>query len=143
MASFISSARWPRTLERTVITTSDAPSQARTAVILLWLSALITLVQTVIEDFLSNSATTVVVAVVLAIYGLVIFRASRRHSWARYVLLIWALVGIVVYAWNFQASSRPLWGHFLVAVSFIVEFIAIFMLFTAPASRWYRRTAVA
>jgi len=106
----------------------------------LWLSALITFLETAVEDFLSNSATIVIVAVVLAIYGLVIFRASRRHNWARYVLLIWAVLGVVVYAFNFQPDSRPFWGPLLDVASFVVEFIAIFMLFTGAANQWYRRS---
>jgi len=126
-----------------VITTPDAPSQARTAVILLWLSVLITLVQTTVEDFLSNSATIVAVSVVLAIYGLVIFRASRRHNWARHVLLIWTVLGALVYVWTFKVDSRPMWGHVLVAATFIIEFIALFMLFTGAVSRWFQHKEAA
>jgi hypothetical protein len=122
-----------------VITTPGTPSQAQTAIILLWLSALVTLLQAVVEDLITNGATVGVVAFVLAIYGLVIFRASRRHNWARYVLLIWAVSGAVVYALDFQNEIRPLWVNMLNAVSFILEFIAVYLLFTGAASEWYRR----
>jgi membrane-associated HD superfamily phosphohydrolase len=126
-----------------MITTSDAPPEARTAVILLWLSVLITLVQTGVEDFLSDSATTTAVAFVLAIYGLVIFRASRRRNWARYALLIWTVLAVVIYSLNFQNDLRPLWGHMLVVASFAAEFIAIRMLFTGVVGLWYREKVVA
>lgn len=126
-----------------MITTSDAPLEVRTAVIFLWLSVLITLIQTSVEDFISSSATLAAVALVLAIYGLVIFRASRRHNWARYVLLIWTVLAVVIYALNFQTDSRPLWGHMLVVTSFTAEFIAIYMLFTGVAGQWYQRRAAA
>ncbi len=121
-----------------MIIVSDAPARARTAIILLWTSVLITLIQTIVDDFLSNSAAIVAVAVGLAIYGLVIFRASRRHNWARYVLLVWTILATVLYLTSLAADTRSLWDHLVVVASFALDIIAIYMLFTGAVSQWYR-----
>ena len=117
---------------------SDAPPRARTAIILLWVSILLTLIQTILSDLLSGSSAISAVVVVLAIYGLIIFRASRRHNWARYALLVWTVLGAAVYLTNFQSDAQPWWDSLLAIVSFAIEIVAIYMLFTDAASQWYR-----
>ena len=125
-----------------MLITSDAPPRARTAIILLWVSILLTLTQTIVYDLLSGSFATGAVAVVLAIYGLVIFRASRRHNWARYVLLVWTVLGLAFYLSSFHSDAQPWWDSVLDIASFAIEIVAIYMLFTNAASQWYRPKVV-
>src|ERR1700676_822826 len=113
-----------------MIIASDAPPRARTAIILLWVSILLTLAQTILDDLLSESSAIGSVAVVLAIYGLVIFRASRRHNWARYVLLVWTVLGAALYLTNLRSDAQPWWDYLLAIGSFAIEIVAIYMLFT-------------
>jgi uncharacterized membrane protein len=129
------------TLERTVIVALDAPPRVRTAIILLWVSLLVTLIQTLLDDFLSNTSAIGAVAVVLAIYGLVVFRASRRHNWARYVLLIWTILAATLYLTNVGADAQPWWDYLLVVASFIAEIVAVYLLFTGGVGQWYRPRA--
>lgn len=121
---------------------TDAPPRARIAIIVLWTSVLLTLVQTLLGDFMSGSSNISAMAVVLAIYGIVIFRASRRHNWARYVLLLWTVLGLVVYVTSFRFDAQPWWDSFLSVVSFAIELFAIYMLFTDAAGQWYRSKVV-
>jgi hypothetical protein len=121
-----------------MIVALDAPPRVRTAIILLWASLLVTLIQTLVDDFLSNSSAIGAVAVVLAIYGLVIFRASRRHNWARYVLLIWTILGFTLYLTGEAGDAQPWWDYALVVGSFLVDIVAIYMLFTGGVGQWYR-----
>jgi len=124
-----------------MIMAPDAPARVRAAIALLWASVLITLVKTVVADLLESGAAIIVVAVVLAIYGLVVFRASQRHNWARYVVLVWTVVAIATYV--ITASDMPTWEHLLDAVSFAVDIMAICLLFTPEANQWYRVRAAA
>ena len=95
--------------------------------------------QTILDNLLSNSSAIGVVVVVLVIYGLVIFRASRRHNWARYVLLVWAVSGVAVYLTTFRSDAQPWWDHLLAIASFAIEIVGIYMLFTDAVGQWYRQ----
>jgi hypothetical protein len=134
--------RSTRSLERTMIMAPNAPARVRTGITLLWASVLITLVKTIVGDLLAQSAAIVAVTVVLAIYGLVVFRASRRHNWARYVILAWTALAIVTYV-TAQSGDTPIWEHLLVALSFAIDIVAIFLLFTGEAAQWYRAQTAA
>jgi hypothetical protein len=125
-----------------MIMAPNAPARVRAAIALLWASVLITLAKTIVLDFLANGAAIIAVAVVLAIYGLVVFRASRRHNWARYVILVWTAVAIVTYV-TFPSADTPIWEHLLDALSFAIDIVAIFLLFTREAAQWYRAPAAA
>ena len=122
-----------------MIVARDAPAQVRTAIILLWVSSFVILIRAAVDDYLSNMATAQMVAIVLAIYGLVIFRASRRHNWARYVLLIWAVLGVGINLTQVINSEAPWWDNTLMGASYALEFAGIYMLFTSSAAQWYRR----
>jgi len=125
-----------------MVIASDAPPRARRAIILLWISVLLTLAQAVVDDLLTESSAIAVVAVVLALYGLVIFRASRRQNWARYVLLVWTILGLAVYLATFHSDAQPWWDSLLATAGFAIEIVAICMLFTNAASQWYRPKVV-
>ena len=121
-----------------MIIAPNAPRRARTAIILLWIPLLVTLTQAILDDLLSNSSGIGAVVVVLAIYGLVIFRASRRHNWARYVLLVWAVLGAALYSSTLRSDAQLWWDHLLAIASFVIEIVGICMLFTHAAGQWYR-----
>jgi hypothetical protein len=126
-----------------MVAAPDAPARVRTAITLLWVSLAITWIQTLVDDYLSKSFAIVLVVVVLAIYGLVVFRASRRHNWARYVLLVWTIVGTVTYFATGWSVSDPWWDQISVLGSFTIEAVAIYMLFTGGVGQWYRARAAA
>jgi hypothetical protein len=122
-----------------MIVAADAPGLVRTAIVLLWASILISVIQQVVETSIFGVGRLGTVLVVLAIYALVIFRASRRHNWARYVLLLWTALAAALYATGLRSDDRPLWDHLLVVASFLVEIAGVLMLFAATARQWYGR----
>jgi len=122
-----------------MIVAADAPGLARTAIVLLWASILITVIQQVAETSVFGQGRLGTVLLALAIYALVIFRASRRHNWARYVLLLWTALAAALYVTGLRGDDRPLWDHLLVVASFLVEIGGVLMLFTATARQWYGR----
>lgn len=124
-----------------MLITADAPSRVRTAIILLWVSVLFTLVRAILGGLFFGISVFGAAAVVIAIYGLVIFRVSRRVNWARWVLLAWTVLGAVAYLANFQLHAELLLDTFLEIASFAVELPAVCMLFTAAANGWYRPEA--
>jgi hypothetical protein len=116
----------------------DTPRPARNGIALLWISVLITLIQQVLEATIEGGAAIGAVVVVLAIYGLVIFRASKRHNWARYVLLVWTALAAVLYLADPGVQVRPPWVHILIVFSFAAEIAGVCLLFSAPARQWYK-----
>jgi hypothetical protein len=116
-----------------MITDPSAPQTVRKAIGILWTSILFAITpQLLASPF--NGPLLVTIPLVLALYALVVFRASRRHNWARYVLLIWTLLALGLYLRDLDATDRPPWEHVANAASFGLELMGVYFLFT-PAAR--------
>jgi hypothetical protein len=129
-----------------VIAAVDAPQQARRAIVLLWLSALLGAGESTYVLFNPDPEIAefagLLFGVALAFtaaYGLVIYLASRRYNWARYVLLVWIAAGIGLYLVLLSEQWEPWWDVAMIAVSTVIETIALYWLFTGTGAQWYRQ----
>lgn len=81
----------------------------------------------------------------LAIYGgLVWLAARRRKNWARWLLLIIAVIGFFMAYPQMSAAFRtaPLIGAAHL-VQFLMEVVALWFVFTGDARPWFRKDATA
>ena len=81
-------------------------------------------------------ATLAIMLGITAAYAVVVYVAARRRNWARYVLLIWTVGGLIAYV-GFAGTS-PSTGDVVYYFSMVIELIALYWLFTTPGKLWYR-----
>lgn len=125
-----------------MIVAPDAPAQVRRAFILLWASVAIGIAQAIYETVALpaiESYALVASALMLAItaaYAVVVYLAARRRNWARYVLLVWTVGGLLAYVGFVGPSASA--GDIVVYASMFIELLALYWLFTSPGRLWYR-----
>jgi hypothetical protein len=125
-----------------MIVAHDAPAQVRKAFMLLGASVAIGIAQAIYETValpVIESYVLVTLALMLSIqtaYAVVVYLAARRRNWARYVLLVWAVGGLLAYV-GFVGRS-PSAGDIVLYASMLIELLALYWLFTSPGRLWYR-----
>ena len=74
-----------------------------------------------------------------AIPATLIFFVSRRRNWARILLLLFTLAGTAIYLamWN-EEPTEPLWSTVSTVSLMVLELVALYWLFSRPASQWFR-----
>ena len=126
-----------------MITAIDAPPQIRNAFLLLWVSVLIGALEivysTIFPDPEFAQLTRFVVLLplsILAVYSLVVYRASRRSNRAKWILSIWVIAGTI-------ANITTLWGEFAwpgdisYLIGSVLDIAAIYLIFTSGGRAWY------
>ena len=117
------------------------PAQVRKAVILLWLTLLISVVITAIEldwaAWRDESAWLFWLMFVVG-YGIAaipIVFVARRHNWARILLLLLTIGGwATVYLWSYDDS----WWSQASDVAFVtLDIVALYWLFTGSGAAWF------
>lgn len=73
---------------------------------------------------------------ILAFQGFLLFKISKGRSWARYALLIYVLF-ILWQAWPTFRLAMTLGGAWLMLVPQLGQLIAVGLLFTRGANRWF------
>lgn len=88
-------------------------------------------------------APTQSVVIVVATVGIMFFLIKyigHGKKWARVVLLIFFLLGLVIYPWTFVAMLK---ASMLVAVLSLLQtalqIIALYFLFSRPSTQWFDR----
>jgi hypothetical protein len=120
------------------------PRQVIRAINLLWASFVLGLIETglnlTFDPKVADDVGPVLFLTVLmtALYAFVILSASKRKNWARILLLIGVLMtpAYLLYPWDLP---DPWWETALFAVSFAIEVIAMFWLFSGAGAIWYAR----
>ena len=126
-----------------MIVAPDAPAQVRKAFILLWASVAIGIAQATYETLAlpvieADAVALALVLAITAVYAVVVYLAARRRNWARYVLLVWAVGGLLTYV--AFVGRTPSAGDIVVYASMFIDLLALYWLFTSPGKLWYRVT---
>lgn len=128
----------------------DAPPQVRQAIILLWITQLLVVVDAALSmlypepDMAGETAFLVVLfVIVLGLYATLITFASRRKNWARITLLVFAVISIAGYFLLPSETPAPWWTEANILLSSILEIVALYWLFTGVGARWYASKAAA
>jgi hypothetical protein len=69
--------------------------------------------------------------------GLILF-VSRQRNWARITLLLFTVAGLAVWVafWN-EDPPEPLWLKVSNILTSVLDLIALYWLFSKPASQWF------
>jgi hypothetical protein len=125
----------------------DAPAQVKTATTLLWLSLVISMVDTLVtvmpEEKTISVAPTVTYAATFALWGFLIHFTSKR-KWAHILLL--ALTGLSLafyFVWPEDLLSAPWWSLVATALYTVLWGAALIMLFSGLGAEWFRGQATA
>ena len=124
----------------------DAPAQVKTAITLLWLSLLISIVDALVtvipEEKDIRVALSVIVAATFVLWGLLIHFTSRRRNWARILLLTLTVLGLALYfVWPEDLLLAPWWSLAATAIYTVLDVAALIMLFSGPGAEWFRGQA--
>ena len=132
------------------------PPQVRRAIWLLWFMLAVAAISMVVawesfaaelsaaefKMYISTTAAAATMAVIVALQALLIVFISRRHNWARIVLLILILVGCAAALWPEWYPDSMSWDWWVSNVAFTgLEFLALYWLFTGPARAWFTKAA--
>jgi hypothetical protein len=125
---------------------AERPKQVAHAVALLWLSLLLGIPATVYEHRQTPpgaSGAAVILGLVVLLYvvgaGLNIF-AARGHNWARITLLVFSGLAVAMYISMIQEYlERPVLYLALDLVTLVLDWVALYLLFTKPGALWFRR----
>ena len=73
-----------------------------------------------------------------AIPASLIFFVSRQRNWARIVLLLLTVGGLslIVAFWN-EDPTEPIWSKASTIFTGVLDLIALYWLFSRPASQWF------
>lgn len=120
------------------------PAQVRRAVIVLWLSLLISIITIPIEmDRASWNDQPVWLSVTMFVVGYGIAAApivfvARRHNWARIMLLGLTVlgVGVTIYMWEYFESS---WQRTQDVAYLAIDIAALYWLFTGAGGAWFSK----
>jgi uncharacterized membrane protein len=128
-----------------VIASTDAPRQVVRATILLWVSILLSVIETtyllaIPEPDLEElwSLLIAVSLAVLVVNCLFIHFASRRRNWARFALLACLVVTVLAMVFFPSQASDPRWLQVVEVLAAVLQAIGVFWLFTGEGARWYR-----
>ena len=122
----------------------DTPPQVRHAIVLFWITQLLVVIDAVLsmiypEPDTAGDAAFVVLAflVVLGLYATMITFAARRKNWARITLLVFTVITAAGYFLLPSETPAPWWAEANIWLSFILEMVALYWLFTGAGARWY------
>lgn len=128
----------------------DTPTQVRRAIILLWITQVLVVVDAVLSmmfpepDMPGETGFLVIVfLVLLGLYATLITFAARRKNWARITLLVLAVISFAGYFLLPSDIPAPWWTEANLWLSFVLEGVALYWLFTGAGARWYANKAAA
>ncbi len=126
----------------------DTPPQVRQAIILLWITQLLVVVDAGLTlmfpdpDMAGETAFLVIVfLVLLGLYATLITFAARRKNWARITLLVFAVISFAGYFLLPSEIPAPWWTEANIWLSTILEVVAMYWLFSGAGARWYANKA--
>ena len=118
--------------------------------VLLWASFLIGLAVTVADEFWTNTDIPelqqmpemkwflwIGIPITYGFFFALIYFISKRKNWARIVLAVFELVGIVAVAWMWSEGyeSDVSWGE---TGLMMLDLLALYWLFTGAGARWFK-----
>jgi hypothetical protein len=122
----------------------DAPPQVRQAIILLWITQLLVVIDAGLTLIFPEPDTggetgflALVFLIILGLYATLITFAARRKNWARITLLIFALISTLGYFLLPSDIPAPWWTEANIWLSSILEVVAMYWLFSGAGARWY------
>jgi hypothetical protein len=124
----------------------DAPANVRRAVILLWISVALSLVEFASNwewpELLADQMNEILafVFISLAVSIALVVLVARRHNFARYLLLLGTIGWIVLYIVHpWDLSDYPWWSNLVSFAIIAVDLVAVWWLFSRSASEWFSR----
>ena len=70
--------------------------------------------------------------------AVLIYFVSRRHNWARILLLVLTVIGLAMYmVYPPELSIEPVWSIFVTVGITVMDVIAIYWLFSGSGAKWY------
>ncbi len=124
---------------------TERPRQVIYAVLLLWISIVISIPQLYGEYQRAPDTSELVlflifVVIVLAISITLNIYVWRGRNWARIVLLVLAVGSLIVFLVSVtETLKNPVIEIVLNVVALVIEAIAVYLLFTRPGSLWFHR----
>ena len=121
------------------------PTQVRRAVVLLWVAFGLALVESIVTLAMLDHADFELWMVWLVVGSFllnagVIYFVSRRHNWARILLLIFTVSIIASYlAFPESLDTEGWWSIATIGVTTLMDVVALFWLFFGPGAGWYAR----
>ena len=122
------------------------PIQVKVAVVIVWLTWGVGLIRAAIslQPLHVQGYALLVAALVLvslsALLALWTYRISRGGRWARLTYGLMVTAGVLIYLVGFVKSSLTMQLDFLLLASqTVLQMIAVVLLFTPPANRWFRQ----
>lgn len=121
------------------------PKQIALAVTLLWLSLVLGAVASLldlryVQSTAPGLAKWIIPLTVLGMLALLAVLISSGHNWARIVFLVIFLMGALPYLFTLpNIFSRSLVAGSASAAQVILQAVAICLVFSRPASGWFRR----
>ncbi len=119
------------------------PTQIILATRLMWASLGLVIINSAIQwGYLTSQATPVflvtVQAATLAIVAWLIYKIGRGRNWARVTFAIMFVLGLLPALPMMAATfNRSLVAGCLTVVSTICQFVALYLIFTAPGRSWF------
>lgn len=121
------------------------PRQVYVAVWFLWIEVALDILQFV-GDVGSREGNDLVLfmlagfAIGLGVEVLVIYKLARRRNWARYVILVFAILNLLDWlaALKQGLTANPFRAA-MTSLELMADCGALFLLFTSPAKQWYER----
>ncbi len=122
------------------------PPQVRRAVILLWITLVAAIASMVfafdVATFAEPEMASFLWPFLIGTFILnvvLIYYISRRRNWARVVLLLLTIGGIIVMLWPFDDVTVT-WDSVVSDAAFTaLDVIALYWLFTGPGAAWFAR----
>ncbi|MFO1337652.1 MAG: hypothetical protein U1F53_05365 [Burkholderiaceae bacterium] len=122
------------------------PAQVSWGLRLLWASLLLGVPLVVMSAQRLPDGPAAVFAIVfqLLIFALVAWLnlcIARARNWARIVTLLFTLLGLTMVLLVPTPDDTPVVERLVTGVSSVLDVVAMVLLFSAPASRWFRAAA--
>ena len=118
------------------------PPQVRYAVALMWISLFLDIVDTVADPPFAEAELVpqAIIALVLVVQAVFIVLVSAGHNWARILFLVMFALGTLMALSDFgEQYARSRLVAWIDVSSMVVEALALYLIFTRPGSRWFRR----
>jgi hypothetical protein len=124
---------------------STIPKEIRWAVICLFLSAIVIIVDVVYllivaNDEISASWIGFAVLVAVAVNALLIYFVIHRLSFVRWVLVISLVLSLLLFIDEF-GESFGFFEFFLDALIFFLDAVAVYLMFTSASNAWFSSKA--
>ena len=118
------------------------PPQVGYAVALMWISLLLDVVDTVADPQFAEAELVpqAIIALLLLVQAAFIVLVSAGHNWARILALVMFALGTLMTLADFgQEYARSRLVAWVDVSSIVVGAVALYLVFTRSASRWFRR----